>query len=179
MRGGKVARTCVCDYLRPHYHNHYHQKKKMLPQKPAHVSQELWELELPSILGLAHPRISDDGTDSDDFSPLGADVFTQPIQAPAVASASTSASAADSAAASSSLPTTHNPTTHHSGSTTAVSEPELIFDVEADIADSAAQSMLDTQVYEAPGITGFRHEGKHDIVMLGLQSLYLCWYQAG
>ena len=32
----------------------------MLPQRPPHVSQELWELELPSILGEAHASAPDD-----------------------------------------------------------------------------------------------------------------------
>ena len=32
----------------------------MFPQRPAHVPQDLWELEFPSILGLSHPRFSDD-----------------------------------------------------------------------------------------------------------------------
>ena len=35
----------------------------MFPQRPDHISQDLWELELPSILGLAHPRLSADGED--------------------------------------------------------------------------------------------------------------------
>ena len=37
----------------------------MLPQRPSHVPQDLWELELPSILGVAHPRYDDLDPDSD------------------------------------------------------------------------------------------------------------------
>ena len=40
----------------------------MLPRRPAHIPQDIWELELPSILGVAHPRCDDldhdDGLDS-------------------------------------------------------------------------------------------------------------------
>ena len=120
----------------------------MLPQKPEHVSQEIWELELPSILGLAHPRISDDGTDSDAFSPLGPDVFTQPTQASDQAIAGVSASSSTLAAASSSSPTSRNPMTHTSRSTTAGSDP--IIDVDADMTDSVDQSALGSQVSTAP-----------------------------
>ena len=50
----------------------------MIPQRPPHVSQELWDLELPSILGVAHPSASileddsgdGDGDGGDDASPL-------------------------------------------------------------------------------------------------------------
>ena len=44
----------------------------MLPQRPDHIPQELWELELPSILGPAHPRLSTDDEDSDDDVAAGA-----------------------------------------------------------------------------------------------------------
>ena len=117
----------------------------MLPQKPEHVPQELWELELPSILGLAHPRIADVGTDSDEFSPLGADVFTQPTQISDQDLAGVSASSSTLAAASSSSPTSHHPLTRPSCSTIAGSEP--IIDIDADMTDPVDQSMLDTQVY--------------------------------
>ena len=40
----------------------------MIPQRPPHVSQELWDLELPSILGVAHSSARDleDEEDGDD-----------------------------------------------------------------------------------------------------------------
>ena len=44
----------------------------MLPQRPDHIPQELWELELPSILGSAHPRLSKDDEDSDGDAAAGA-----------------------------------------------------------------------------------------------------------
>ena len=44
----------------------------MLPQRPDHIPQELWELELPSILGPAHPRLSKADEDSDGDVAAGA-----------------------------------------------------------------------------------------------------------
>ena len=41
----------------------------MLPQRPPHVSQDLWELELPSILGMAHPALLDDAEDDAEDNP--------------------------------------------------------------------------------------------------------------
>ena len=38
----------------------------MIPQRPDHVPQDIWELELPSILGASHPRFSDATGDGDD-----------------------------------------------------------------------------------------------------------------
>ena len=43
----------------------------MFPQRPDHIPQDLWELELPSILGLAHPRLSADDEDSGDDKATG------------------------------------------------------------------------------------------------------------
>ena len=41
----------------------------MLPQRPPHISQDLWELELPSILGMAHPAMLDDAEDDAEDNP--------------------------------------------------------------------------------------------------------------
>ena len=41
-------------------------KKQCYRKSPAHVPQEVWDLELPSILGLAHPQATLDDEDMDD-----------------------------------------------------------------------------------------------------------------
>ena len=125
-------------------------KNRMLPQKPAHVSQELWELELPSILGLAHPRASVGDTDSEDLSPTGAATFTQP----ASAQASTSARMGTLTAASSSSLPSCNPVEYILDPNAASSKPIFAVDSDTDMEDSGAQSELATQVYEEPDVPG-------------------------
>ena len=133
----------------------------MLPQKPAHVSQELWELELPSILGLAHPSISVGDTDSEDFSPMGIAAFAPPT--PALASTSahqvtqTAASSAASATSSSSFAVSNQMEyIPDPAAATAAATSRPIFDVEpdTDVEDSEAQSELATQVYGMPAVPG-------------------------
>ena len=133
----------------------------MLPQKPAHVSQELWELELPSILGMAHPSISVGDTDSEDFSPMGIAVSAPTTPAPtstlahpttpSAAPLGASATSLSSFAVSNQMEDTPNLT-----AATAATTSGPIFDVDSDtdVAASADQSELATQVYGPQAVPG-------------------------
>ncbi|OLP90249.1 hypothetical protein AK812_SmicGene28217 [Symbiodinium microadriaticum] len=126
----------------------------MLPQKPAHISQELWELELPSILGMAHPSISIEETDSEDATPLHATDLTPPAPAPAPAPALASASAHEMSRVEASSPSfvTCNPASSIPEQVVDTSGPIFAIESDTDIDDSGASNELATQVYEAPDI---------------------------
>ena len=135
----------------------------MLPQKPAHVSQELWELELPSILGMAHPSISVGDTDSEDFSPMGIAASAPSTPAPistlahpttqSEASLAASATSLSSLAVSNQMEDTPNPAAANAAAT---SGPIFDVDSDTDVAPSDAQSELATltQVYGPPAVPG-------------------------
>ena len=120
----------------------------MLPQKPAHVSQELWDLELPSILGMAHPRVSCGDTGSDDFSPIHNVAPVSSTPAPASSSAHATAQAM---ASSSSVGNLNDSTPDR-----VVEASGTVFKVasDTDMEDSGATNEMAIQVYATLDIPG-------------------------
>ena len=105
------------------------------------MSQELWELELPFILGLAHPRLSADRADSDagwdDLSPTEVD-DSGPVHAASPLPASSGYSAPPPVPASTSTPAASS--TVSDGATSPII-------IDADAETPADQDALATQVY--------------------------------
>ena len=137
----------------------------MLPQKPAHVPQEVWDLELPSILGLAHPQATLDDEDMDDadqknLSSHDTEALPQPasfLASTTLASSSAPTSTLEVAQVSSS---TMNPQAmlQTAPAASAASGLALVVDSDTDVdredpKDQNAPDQVATQLCEAPCFT--------------------------
>ena len=87
--------------MRPSRTNH--RSLVMFPQRPDHIPQEVWDLELPSIFGAAHPSFPDDeepAADNEWISSSSSGVHQSDDECSAVSVHESQAGSSDAAAAS-------------------------------------------------------------------------------